>query len=99
MDESPKHNVEKPDTKWHIQFDSIYRKSKQAELICGDGSWGVVTLEMLLTTRERERASGGLRNALYLDLYGGDMGPLVCEICQAVHLRTMLFIIRGIPRF
>lgn len=24
---------------------------------------------MLLTTRERERTSGGLRNALYLDLY------------------------------
>ena len=64
--QSPKRNVEKPDKKQYMKkkdkqymlFNSIYRKSKQAELICGHGSWGVVTLGMISTGREHERAAG-----------------------------------------
>lgn len=35
---SPKHKVEKPDTKKYILFDPMYKKSKWTELICKEWS-------------------------------------------------------------
>lgn len=53
-----KNSTCKKPNKQYMLFNSIYRKSKQAELICGDGGWGVVTLGMISTGRECERAAG-----------------------------------------